>query len=394
MANVDVVHQWRSIAKFLPPEYERLATEHQQVETKFGNAKITDADTLLRFIFLHVGAELPLRQTVVVMAEAGLPRISPMRLHKKLGRAVPYLRALVERMVSWPTEGSPERWGGYVLTAVDATVVCGPGAVGTDARIHTKLRIADVSLDDVQVTDELGGETFRRFDWQPGELAVADRAYFTPGGIQVVLDAGADVLVRYRLGAVDLHDAHRNAIDVLAAAAHLGVGETLDLDVVAKLQDRMAPGRLVAYRLPDDAVERARERLRREKGAELSERVFESAKYVLLFTTAERARLDADRCLQGYRLRWQIELQFKRWKSLCGFETLPNKRDDTTLAWLYTKVLLGLLLDRMASIPTELSPPERSGAFGDIASDVVRPVEAHQHPVASPRRRAAAVRAA
>jgi hypothetical protein len=130
MAKIDVLGAWRGIARFLPAEYEVLACEHQQVETKFGNAKIRDADMLLRFIMLHVGADLPLRQTVAVMAEAGAPSLSPMRLHKKMARAAPYLRALVERMVEWPTDGAPERWGGYVFCAVDATVVCGPGATG------------------------------------------------------------------------------------------------------------------------------------------------------------------------------------------------------------------------------------------------------------------------
>jgi Transposase DDE domain len=349
---------------------------------------------LLQFILLHVGAELPLRQTVAVMAEAGGPSLSPMRLHKKMARAAPYLRALVERMVDWPVEGAPERWGGYVFSAVDATVVCGPGACGTDARIHTKLRVADVSVTSMEVTDETGGETFCRFAWEPGELAVADRAYFTPRGIEHVLDAGADVLVRYRLGGVELQDASGNAIDVLDAVSHLDIGDTLDLDVAAKLPNRIASGRLVAYRLPDDAVERARERLRREKGSALSERVYESAKYVLLFTTALRSRLDAERCLQGYRLRWQIELQFKRWKSICGFDLLPNWRDDTTLAWLYAKVLLGAMLDRMASIPTEISPPERRAPVQDFATDVVRPMEAHDHSVAVDPRRASPVRAA
>jgi hypothetical protein len=394
MGKTDVLGGWATITSFLPRDYEALAAEHKQVETKFGHAKIRDADTLLQFILLHVGADLPLRQTVVVMAEAGRPSLSPMRLHKKMCRAVPYLRAMVERMVDWPTEGAPERWGGYVFSAVDATVVCGPGSVGTDARIHTKLRVADVSLSDVQVTDEHGGESFRRFSWEPGELAVGDRAYFTPPGIQHVLDDGADVLVRYRMDGVELRDAQDQVIDALNAVSHLAVGETCDLDVSARLPERMAPGRLIAYRLPDDAVERARERLRREKGAALSARVFESAKYVLLFTTATRARLDAVRCLMAYRLRWQIELQFKRWKSLCGFDLLPNERDDTTLTWIYAKVLLGLVLDRMASLPTELSPPERSSAVGDLAPDVVRPMEAHEHPVAAARRRAAAVRAA
>lgn len=392
MARMDVLGRWQTIASFLPSEYEALAAEHKQVETKYGNAKIRDAGTLLRFILLHVGAEIPLRQTVALMAEAGLPTLSPMRLHKKLGRSVPYLRDLVSRMVDWPTQGALERWGDYVFCAVDATVVCGPGSTGTDARIHTKLRLADVSLADVQVTDERGGETLRRFHWEPGELAVGDRAYFTPHGIQHVLDAGADVLVRYRLETVELRDTDGNVLDVLDRVSHLAVGDTLDFDVMTKLPDRFAPGRIVAYRLPDEAVERARERLRREKGSQLSARVYESAKYVLLFTTASRGRLAANRCLEGYRLRWQIELQFKRWKSLCGFDAMPNQRDDTTLAWLYAKVLLGLILDRMASI--EIPPPDPSNGDDDVAPDVVRPVEAHDDLLAAHRRRVAAARIA
>src|SRR5512132_4292652 len=72
-----------------------LAVQHGQVETKFGNAKITCARDLLRFLFLHVGAELPLRQTVALIAEAGGPSLSPMRLHMKLRHAEPYLHALV-----------------------------------------------------------------------------------------------------------------------------------------------------------------------------------------------------------------------------------------------------------------------------------------------------------
>ena len=76
----------------------------------------------------------------------------------------------------------------------------------------------------------------------------------------------------------------------------------------------------------------------------------------MLLTTVPRDRMIASRCLQAYRLRWQIELQFKRWKSLCGFDRLPNYRDDTIVAWLYAKLLLGILLDRMSSIRNELSP--------------------------------------
>lgn len=396
MANIDALHGWAEIRSYLPSDYGRLADEHKQLQTQYGNAKIRTADDLLRLILLHVGANLPLRQTAVLMAEAGGPNVSPMRLHKKMCRAAPYLQALVAKMLAWPAVGAAEQWGGYIFTAVDATVVTGPGSVGTDARIHTKLRVADVALLDVQVTDNTGGESFRRFTWEPGELAVGDRAYGTALGVDHVTTAGADVLVRYRLGGISLCALDGAPIDVLEQVRAMGDEELLDLDVHALLPSRHINARFIAMRLPADAAERARKRLVRENGTKTratSAQALEACGYVMLFTTAKRERLDAERCLQGYRLRWQIELQFKRWKSLCSFDCLPNQRDDTTLAWLYAKVLLGALLDRMASIPSELSPPEPS-ELTNSATHVMRSVEADEHHLPADDRVAAATDAA
>ena len=396
MANIDALHGWDAVRSYLPSDYVRLAHEHKQLETQYGNAKIRTADDLLRLILLHVGANLPLRQTSVLMAEAGGPSVSPMRLHKKMCRAAPYLQALVAKMLAWPAEGAAEQWGGYIFTAVDATVVTGPGSVGTDARIHTKLRVADVALLDVQVTGNTGGESLRRFTWERGELAVGDRAYGTALGVDHVTSAGADVLVRYRLGGITLCTPEGASLDVLQRVRAMGDDELLDLDVHALLPSRHINARLIAMRLPPDAAERARKRLVRENGTKArasSAQALEACGYVMLFTTAKRERLDAQRCLQGYRLRWQIELQFKRWKSLCSFDCLPNQRDDTTLAWLYAKVLLGALLDRMASIPSELSPPEPT-ELADRATHVLRPLEADEHHLSADDRVAAATHAA
>ena len=75
----------------------------------------------------------------------------------------------------------------------------------------------------------------------------------------------------------------------------------------------------------------------------------EQASYILLFTTAPAGRLSAARAVEAYRLRWQIEPQFKRWKSLCRFDRLPNYRDDTIKSWLTGKLLLGLVVDRIGA---------------------------------------------
>src|SRR6202789_371925 len=102
-------------------------------------------------------------------------------------------------------------------------------------------------------------------------------------------------------------------------------------------------------RLPEKEAEEARGRVRREHGRSVTAEQLEAAAYVMLFTTVPSSRLSASRCVDAYRLRWQIELQWKRWKSLCHFDRLPNYRDDTILSWLTAKVLLGLLLERVAS---------------------------------------------
>ena len=395
MAKLDVIHGWDQVRDYLPKNYSALANEHKQVETKFGNAKIRDADTLLRYLLLHVGANLPLRQTVALMAEARMPNLSPMRLHKKMCRAAPYLRALVTEMVDWSSSGASEQWGGYVFSAVDATIICGPGATGIDARIHTKLRVSDVALTNVQVTDWRGGETFCRFDWAPGELAVADRGYCSLRGVSHVVNSGADVLVRYKLNGLPMRDASGDEVDVLSHARTLAREQVLELDVCVPGEQRDIKGRLIIMRLSRDAQKRALKRARAEKCAGNSAQALEATGYVILFTTAPRSRLSAERCLQGYRLRWQVELQFKRWKSLCSFDALPNMRDDTILAWLYGKVLLGVLLDRMASTPTELSPPDgQDQLIVDLSSDVVRSVEAHQRALPTRHRRASPSRAA
>jgi hypothetical protein len=380
---------WAALIAHLPRDYARLADTHKQLQVQYGNAKITTADALLRFILLHAGANLPLRQTVAMISQGGGPNLSAMRLHMKMRRATPYLQALVERMVSWTAAAKPELWAGYSMTLIDATTLCGPGATGTDARIHTKLRASDVSVLDAMVTDVHGGETLQRFSFVPGELVLADRIYSNPGNVAHVREHGADVLLRYNRGSLPLSHAGQ-PLDVLARIRTLsGDDAVLDLPVSIEHDDERINGRLIATRLPADEVEKARKRLRKEQGASVTKESLEAAAYVMLFTTVSSDRLSAERCLEAYRLRWQIELQFKRWKSLCGFDRLPNYRDDTIVAWLYAKLLLGILLDRMTSIQGELSPPvqlaliertpRRPRRRRTVAPDGSATLEAHEH---------------
>ena len=67
----------------------------------------------------------------------------------------------------------------------------------------------------------------------------------------------------------------------------------------------------------------------------------EIAKYVIVFTTCSSGST-AD-VLRTYRMRWQIELAFKRLKSLAQLGHVPKHDDHSARAWLYGRLLVTLL---------------------------------------------------
>jgi hypothetical protein len=378
---------WKTIEHHLPQEFEAIAKEKKVLETQYGEAKITTARDLLRLILLHAGADIGLRQTVVLGAEGGLPDVSHVTLHKKMRLASPYLRELVARMTKGAGEqAARERWAGYDVVATDGSSFCGPGADGTDARAHLQLRLSDLEIIGVVIEDRSVGESFKRFEWETGQLAVGDRGYANPPGIASVVEQGADVLVRVNRGALPMRAHGGEPLDLMQWLRAIKGHAPREQPVVVHSREhrRDIEGRLIAVRLPAAEAEKARVRVRREFGNKTSALDLEAAHYIVLFTTVPAERMAAEMCLALYRLRWQVELAFKRWKSLCHFDRLPNYRDDTILSWLYAKLLLALLMHRMASGGSALFPPE---AHDDDAL-VLDAVESREHSVARHRRRA------
>jgi len=385
--DVRTTEGWQTIEAHLPEGLEAIAKEKKVLEVQYGDAKITSARDLLRLILLHAGADIGLRQTVALAAEGGLPSVSHVALHRKMRLSAPFLRELVGRLTRGADDAtSPERWGGYEVLAIDGSSFCGPGADGTDARVHLQLRLSDLEIVGVAIEDRSVGESFKRFTWKPNQLALGDRGYANPPGIASVVEDGGDVLVRVNRRALPMATRDGEPLDLMAWLRSLKGHAPREQPVVvySREHQREIEGRLVAMRLPAAEAEKARVRVRTELGNKTSGLDLEAAQYVVLFTTAPATRLSTEMSLALYRLRWQVELAFKRWKSLCHFDRLPKYRDDTILTWLYAKLLLALLLHRMASGASSLFPPEPQ--TNDAV--VLDAMEGNKHPVAGPRRSA------
>ena len=77
---------------------------------------------------------------------------------------------------------------------------------------------------------------------------------------------------------------------------------------------------------------------------------------MIVFTTFPAAEFPAERVLECYRLRWQLELVFKRFKSLAQLGHLPKHDDDSAKAWIYGKLLVALLVEKLIRGALAVSP--------------------------------------
>jgi hypothetical protein len=264
---------------------------------------------------------------------------------------------MAERL--WRGRSEPVSAGSYRVRAVDATTVQEPGNTGTDWRVHYVIDLANLQCDHFELTDVHGGETFKRIPVAPGDLMLGDRAYGTPSGVAHVASQGADVLVRIALHMMPLYDESGEKIAMLRHVRGLEVGKSREGTAWVKVDKRCLAGRWIAVKRSRQASELVRERMRRtaqRKQRTLSRQALAAADYVFVWTTAAPETLSSDAALELYRARWQIELAFKRMKSIMGLGHLPKWAEPSARAWIHGKLLIALLVERLLDEAEAFSP--------------------------------------
>ena len=109
--------------------------------------------------------------------------------------------------------------------------------------------------------------------------------------------------------------------------------------------------RLVVRRKDPEQVEAERKRLLKDakkRGKQPDPRSLEAAKYILLLTSLPVATFPPADVLALYRFRWQIELAFKRFKSLAGLDMLPAKKPALARAWIYARLIVAIIAEQIA----------------------------------------------
>jgi hypothetical protein len=323
---------------------------------------IESAVDLLRMILAYCLGERGLRSTAAWATSIGLVDISNVALLYRLRQCGDWLAVLVGRVLA---AGAPRASQGRLIRIIDGTTVpqAGPAARKQNKlwRIHSAFDLPGERFGHFELTDQQAGERLDRIPVVKGEIRIADRAYLQADRIAPVLAAGADILVRAGWKNARWLDADGEPVDLLAELRRSAACGLIDRPIWIGRKRGPALGlRLVAVKRPAGTAQAARRKARRNaqrEGYQVSTGTLIAADWVILVTSLTPAAFPTADILALYRLRWRIELGFKRLKSLIGLRGPPGADKRSARPYVLAHLLIILLLEPLVD---ELEDSPRS----------------------------------
>lgn len=337
--------EWEYVLSMMPPGLEESAAAKLALRRR---RQIECADDLLRLALAYGMCDFSLRQTAAWASLIGLGQLSDVAVMKRLQGAADWLGHLI---VQWLQErGLTTMVPPVPVRAVDATSISQPGSQGTDWRLHLGLDLAKQRITTVELTTAKEGETLRRHTIPAGHIVLGDRGYCHRAGVAHVLQQGGHVLVRMNWQNFPLQSPQGHSLDVVTCLETLGQGQMGDWLVQFQHEGHTYPVRLIALRKSQAAAEHEQRRIRREakrKKRRPDPRSLRAARYVYVLTDLPADVLPAHEALELYRLRWQIEMAFKRLKGLLHMDHVRAKDSALAATYLYANILGALIVDEL-----------------------------------------------
>jgi Transposase DDE domain len=231
--------------------------------------------------------------------------------------------------------------------------------------VHGVFDLGRGGFSHLELTDQHGAEALERGAPHPGEIRIGDRNYARASVLRrfrAQSDGTADFIVRLGWNALHLSNPAGNPFDLIGYLQCLPPDQSPhQVNPSASVGGNEPPlaFRLIVQRKTEEAAEATRAALRRaaaRKGKTLDPRSLIAAEFMMLATSLPKSGYSANAILAVYRLRWQIELAFKRLKSLLHIDRLPTWTQRGSRSWLYAHLILALLCDDLSQDFLDSSP--------------------------------------
>ena len=351
LKNID--DEWSSLTQLFPEGWEDMAYKTKAVERPLRN--FNSVSDLLRGLLLHSVHGYSLRETCTFLKESGIADISDTAFMERFEKSKDWFHAMNLALIKESYASPICIKKGVNLRLIDGSIVSEGGKTGSQWRLHYSFQLPSMSCDQFKITPMKGsgnGESVEHYDIKENDHIIADRGYSRTKTVQEIDAAGASCLIRVNTQSLPLFDKEGKKLDLLNMfdSSLTEPGASREWKVFVKTDSgALIPGRLGVVKKSKAAAEKAKKKLiqKSRDHKEVKESTIRFAEFVILFTTFTEELFSLEEILDLYRWRWQIELAFKRLKSLINLGHLPKHNENSSQAWLYGKLFISLVIERL-----------------------------------------------
>lgn len=178
---------------------------------------------------------------------------------------------------------------------------------------------------------------------EPGSLFIRDLGYFSTRVLEDADKRSAYYITRARHRMIYRHADTEEEINFNAVYNKMKKYKISHLEIPIALGKTRMRNRLIIEMMPDNEVEKRIAKAAREgtkKGRQLSEEYKIRARLNLFITNVPAEWISTEKIRTVYRLRWQIELRFKAWKSFFHIDAIKKMQRHRFECYLYATLLL------------------------------------------------------
>ncbi len=358
MENLLKDENWETLLKFLPQDWKEKAKELNAFTRK---RNIKSEEDLLRILLMYLSNDKSLVATASHATIGGIADISDVALLKRLKSSGMWFNWMCNALLDHRgiKYSPPEKFKNYNLISIDASVITEPGSTGTDWRLHFSLDMFSLHCKQFIVTRQDVGESFTNFKVNKNDLLMGDRAYGRFKSMKYVSDNEGFFITRFMNKAFTLKDENENLINMIENVKNLRIGEILEFKglVCSGKTEQLKVRFCILKKSKDEGDKSVKDAIKEQKKKQrkIDLDTIELHRYIILMTSLPE-EITAEEVLELYRMRWQVELAFKRLKSIFGLGHLPKKDLDSGIAWLHGKIFLALLIQSIADESYLFSP--------------------------------------
>lgn len=306
---------------------------------------------ILNCVITRPGLHLRFGKTAEAFFKQCLQKIILKRLAKSINHKIsllePFERALIIDSSSWQV---PEhlQW-----------VFPGAGGSGSSASIKVQFMYDYISGEFVILEETKGTDNDQKYSSTIGnyirkaDLLLADLGYWAVKNLWSIAEAGAYFISRMNTQQMVYieADGRMNRVDIVDLLSHT-TQNAIEIQVYLKHKKNYLPVHFTAWRVPEEIASQRRRRAKadaRRKGRGTpSQRRLTLCDWSIFVTNAPREILPGRMIRTLYRLRWNIELIFKSWKSVIHKHvTTVRENPSRLLCELYAKMILAVIVHRL-----------------------------------------------